>query len=123
MNEKAAHMQDEESAKPEQDQYNSKNEEHEVTFFLEAGCRAVARILPFHMSRDAGDTLLGGEDWCERCGSSLSLYPAVFSAGFENLVRQGIDNKVAIRDFFYVHQLAVETDPAFGAARGNMAPL
>jgi hypothetical protein len=36
VNEKAAHMQDEEAAKPEQNQHNSQDEKHEMTFFLEA---------------------------------------------------------------------------------------
>jgi hypothetical protein len=40
VDEEAAHVQDEESSKPEQDQHNSQNKKHEMTFFLEAVCRA-----------------------------------------------------------------------------------
>jgi hypothetical protein len=40
VNEEAAHVQDEEPAKPEQDQHNSQDEKHEMTFFLETVLRA-----------------------------------------------------------------------------------
>src|SRR6201987_4371149 len=33
VNEEAAHVQDEEAAEPEQNQHNSQNEEHEMTYF------------------------------------------------------------------------------------------
>jgi hypothetical protein len=40
MDEEAAHVQDEESAEPEQNQHNSQNKKHERTFFLGTVCRA-----------------------------------------------------------------------------------
>jgi hypothetical protein len=40
VNEEAAHMQDQEAAKPEQDQHNSQNKKHGMTFFLGTVCRA-----------------------------------------------------------------------------------
>jgi hypothetical protein len=40
MDEKTADMQNEESAKPKNDQHNSQDEKHERPAFLSTGCRA-----------------------------------------------------------------------------------
>jgi hypothetical protein len=77
VNEEAAHVQDEEPAKPEQNQHNSQNQKHEITFFLRNSLPRRARMVSDHMSRDAGDSLLRwGRLVCGNVQVSPILHPA-----------------------------------------------
>ena len=83
VNEEAAHMQDEEAAKPEQNQHNSENEKHERPSFLERFAPPCVNGTS-HRSRDSPDSLLRFEKIGVRQVSVLILprvpLPPVFCA-------------------------------------------